>query len=114
MQEKLENIFVQNNLNQVYLNSKLLENNLIFFLQADKTQEAAIPELPEGIILIETVLEADVDTVYEIIHEKDSFFETIAVKNYDEVENFSMSAWQGNLSKGIDNCSNAMDAKPSY
>ena len=66
-------------------------------MQADKTKEASIPELPEGNILIETVLEADVDKVYEIIYETDSFFETIAVKNYDEVDNFSMSAWQGNL-----------------
>ena len=77
---------------------------MYFFLQADKTKETSIPELPEGNILIETVLEADVDKVYEMIYETDSFFETIAVKNYDEVENFSMSAWQGNLSRGIDNC----------
>ena len=75
----------------------------ISFLQADKTKETTIPELPEGNILIETVLEADVDKVYEMIYETDTFFETIAVKNYDEVENFSMSAWQGNLLMGIVN-----------
>ena len=76
-------------------------------MQVDKTKETSIPELPEGNILIETVLEADVDKIYEIIYETDTFFEAIAVKIYDEVENFSMSAWQGNLSKGIDNCSGA-------
>ena len=75
----------------------------ISFLQADKTKETTIPELPEGNILIETVLEADVDKVYEMIYETDTFFEMIAVKNYDEVENFSMSAWQGNLLRGFDN-----------
>ena len=78
---------------------------MYFFLQTDKTKEASIPELPEGNILIETVLEADVDKVYEMIYETDSFFDTLAVKNYDEVENFSMSAWQGNLLRGSDNCS---------
>ena len=72
-------------------------------MQVDKTKETSIPELPEGNILIETILEADVDKVYEIIYETDTFFEAIAVKIYDEVENFSMSAWQGNLSRGIDN-----------
>ena len=71
-------------------------------MQADKNKETSIPELPEGNTLIETVLEADVDKVYEMIYETNSFFETIAVKNYDEVENFSIW-WQGNLSRGIDN-----------
>ena len=74
-------------------------------MQVDKTKETSIPELLEGNILIETILEADVDKVYEMIYETNSFFETIAVKNYDEVENFSMSSWhwQGNLSRGIAN-----------
>jgi len=61
----------------------------------DKNRNAktSIPNLPEGKCLAEIIVDIDVDKVFKLMYETDSFFETIAAKMYGEVNNFSVSPW---------------------